>query len=132
MLAFPKPEARPKKARKPLRRTWMRKRRPRRLSRAGSDPAYLAAVRELPCFVASDCCWGPIHAHHAIHRSQGGNDNDAVPLCLRHHACWHGATSPFERMSRLERFAWAVNAIAKTQARVAARRVQIQGERNGR
>lgn len=130
-LTFPKP-SRPKKApRRLTRKTWMRKRAPRRLQRAGSDPVYLDFVRSLPCAVEKSSglyrgtmalvsptlfCEGRIHAHHAIHRSQGGKDDSAVPLCDRHHRQWHDANGVFAGLSRLERFAWAQRAIARTQA----------------
>jgi hypothetical protein len=118
----PKPTPRPPKARKPLKRSWIRRKAPRRLKREGSDRAYLAWVRTLPCVVgypwfrAMNCCDGRIHAHHAIHRSQGGKDRDAIPLCEKHHRQWHEANGVFAEFSRLERFAWAVRAIAETRA----------------
>lgn len=105
----------------------MKKRRPRRLSRTGSDTAYLARVRTLPChvqplaafdplFVFQSTCRGRVHAHHAIHRSQGGKDSDAIPLCERHHQQWHDANGVFAGLSKLERFAWSQRAIAVTRA----------------
>jgi hypothetical protein len=104
-----------------IKRTGPIKRRaPKRLSRAGSDPAYLAWVRTLPC-IANDgtykfmYCDQVIHAHHAIHRSQGGKDDVAVPLCLFHHAEWHAHRGIFSGLSKLQRFAWAQQAIASTQ-----------------
>lgn len=106
-----------------MRRTWMRRKAPRRLSRAGSDPAYLEKVRRRPCWFtgASDTrCEGPVHAHHAIHRSQGGKDVDAVPLCAKHHRAWHEDRPPFRGLDRLQRFAWATRAIADTRAAIAA------------
>jgi hypothetical protein len=122
-----RPQPKPVKVarpRKPLvRKTWMRKRKPRRLSRAGSDPRYLAAVRMLPCLVARDC-FGRIHAHHAVHLSRGGTDADAVPLCMKHHGEWHGAIGAFRWFGKLMRFAWAVRAIAETRIAVAASRTE--------
>ena len=114
--AVPKPAPRPKRPRKALKRSWMRKKPPRRLSRAGSDPAYLAFVRTLPCAISSDQCFGRIHAHHAIHRSQGGKDSDAIPLCMHHHAQWHLVAGPFKELTKMERFAWSYLTIAKVQA----------------
>lgn len=113
-VADPKKPPRPKKPYLGLKRSYMVKRAPKRLSRPGTDLAYLAKVRTLPCFVASSACWGRIHAHHAIHRSQGGKDDVAVPLCFHHHACWHGAIGVFTGLSRMQRFAWAMKAIAVT------------------
>ena len=124
-----KPLARtPLKRKTPLRRTGpIKARKPRRLSRPGSDPAYLAWVRTLPCYVASTWqevgrCFPPVHAHHAIHRSQGGKDDVAVPLCQAHHDLWHRHNGPFRGLSRLERFAWAQQAITATQRAWAASR----------
>ena len=104
----------PLKRRKPLLR-----RAPKRLSRAGSDPAYLAWVRTLPCLMASTGrCDGNlprVHAHHAIYRSQGGKDDVAVPLCASCHHHWHNHTGPFRGLSKFERWGWATGAIAYTQ-----------------
>ena len=100
----------------PLRRTGPIKRKPpKRLSRAGSDPTYLAWVRTLECRLWSGECAGNVHAHHAIHRSQGGKDRDAVALCLVHHDFWHRHAGPFRGLSKLQRFAWAQQAISATQ-----------------
>lgn len=119
MTPCPKPQKRAK-ARKPLsRKTWIRKRRPRRLSRPGSDPAYLDFVRSLPCYLCSTC--DGIHAHHAIHRSQGGTDKDAIPLCMRHHQQWHDHNGAFAGLNRFYRFAWSRRAIADTQGRYSER-----------
>lgn len=117
MTAFPKP-VREEKPRRPLKRkTYMRPKRPRRIARGLGDPAYLAFVHTLPCVVRSVRCAGPIHAHHAIHRSQGGKDHDAVPLCMVHHSDWHTHSGPFFTLSKLERWAWAMRVIAETRAR---------------
>ncbi len=114
MNPCPKPEKRPPRPRKALRRSWIKRKRPRRLSKAGADLAYLGRVHALPCFLANGFCQGPLHAHHAIHRSQGGDDRDAIPLCSKHHRDWHECTGPFRGLSRLERFAWSVDAISRT------------------
>ena len=128
--AVPRPAPREKKPRKALRRTWMKaphskfcscSKCERKRKRRGADPAYLDVVRSLPCACISARCSGPIHAHHAIHRSQGGRDADAVPLCMIHHKDWHEGTGPFLFLSRLERFAWAMLRIAETQAAAADR-----------
>jgi hypothetical protein len=123
-----RPQPKPVKVarpRKPLaRKTWMKKRKPRRLSRAGSDPGYLAFVRTLRCYVATDVCRGRVHAHHAVHLSQGGVDLDAIPLCQRHHSDWHEARGMFGGLSKLQRFAFSMRAIADTQAAVAASRTE--------
>ena len=98
----------------------MRRRAPRRLLKAGSEPRYLAWVRTLPCLIANTC-WGGTHAHHAIHLSQGGTDADAIPLCMRHHAHWHNPISGvFKGWSKMERWAWSLTQIAGIRARYAA------------
>lgn len=51
---------------------------------------YLAWVRQRPCCVPM--CTSPyasVHAHHAVHKSQGGGDETAIPLCASHHAEYH-------------------------------------------
>lgn len=137
----PKKPPREPRPRKPLRRRKpMVKRRPRRLSKAGSDPAYLAWVRTQRCCVFRICvlpgmgtylnvlpskvCEGEVHAHHAGRRPGIGmkaDDSTAIPLCRRHHRQWHDASGVFEGLSKLERFAWSVNAIAVAQTIYAAR-----------
>jgi hypothetical protein len=119
--AYPKP-TRAEKTRQPLRRKrWMRRQLPRRLSRASSDPAYLAWVRTLPCLgdkIAQALCRQPIHAHHAGRRpgiAMKADDSTAIPLCELHHADWHNAGGIFRGLSKFERFAWAIQAIAETQ-----------------
>ena len=99
----------------PLRRTGPIKRKARK-PKPHDDAAYLAWVRTLDCLLAPFGCFGAVHPHHAIHRSQGGTDRDAVPLCFKHHiADWHGHAGEFRGLSRLERFAWAQQAIGATQ-----------------
>ncbi len=44
------------------------------------------------------------------------DDKTAIPLCDRHHRQWHDANGVFAGLSKLERFAWSVRAIAATQA----------------
>ena len=120
-FAFPKPVKR-EKARKPLRRSRpMRKRAPRRLSRPGSHPEYLAWVREQPCWFTGalfSACEGRIHAHHAGRKPGVGmkaDDLTAIPLCAKHHRAWHDMTPPFSGMNKLERFAWSERIIAHYQ-----------------
>ena len=98
----------------PLRRSWMRKALPRRVTRPGpgSDPAYLDAVRKLPCYCEGFGCYGDIVAHHAGPKSW---DKGAVPLCVKHHAEWHDGNGSFKRWDKAERRAWADYAIRSTQ-----------------
>ncbi len=52
---------------------------------SGKDPAYLKAVRALPCCI---CGLFPAYAHHTIcgRYSQGKTpDRQAIPLCEGHH-----------------------------------------------
>jgi len=117
-LKFPKPPKREAKPRRPMKRSWIKRKRPRRLSRNLGDPAYMAFVRTLPCAVKAGCsadCEGPIHAHHAVTRARGGKDDTCIPLCNRHHMQWHDANGVFAGMTRFERFAWSVAAIEATQ-----------------
>jgi hypothetical protein len=88
--------------------------------RIGKDPAYLAKVAALPCFVDNEHS-GPIHAHHAIHRSQGGVDIDAVPLCHGCHDEWHTASGFFRDMDKAERKRFAHGMIALTRDRLGVR-----------
>lgn len=60
-------------------------------TKASSDPAYLARVRELPCVICQahgEPQNSPTQAHHCIH-GRGGNrktpDRMAIPLCEGHH-----------------------------------------------
>jgi hypothetical protein len=132
----PKPEPREPKPRKGLKRSWMRKRKPRRLSRPGSDPAYLAWVRTQPCVLDTNhhsvihpwdgfcACEGRTHAHHAGRKpgvAMKADDSTAIPLCDRHHRQWHDANGVFAGLTKLQRFAWSQRAIADTQGRYSER-----------
>lgn len=116
----PKPTKRPKKPPKGLARKTRLRARSATRKRNGADPAYLEAVRQLPCFVSNGACDGPIHAHHAIHRSQGGKDRDAVPLCHKHHEDWHCATGFFRDLTKEQRPMFADAMIAATLGALAA------------
>ena len=87
------------------------------------DPAYLASVRQLPCLlgVPGVHCYGRTHAHHAGRGSMGKKapDDTAVPLCLKHHQDWHGASGYFKEMGQEARREWAEEAIMKTRAMLA-------------
>lgn len=74
----------PLKRRKPMRQ---KRSRPRRSGRV-RDRAYLLAVKGLPCcLVGTGDCSGPIEADHAGRRPLGRkcNDDEAIPLCRKHH-----------------------------------------------
>jgi len=110
-----------------MKRSWMKRKRPRRLSRAGSDPAYLEWVRGQACVLSLDIRAfhaGRIHAHHAGRKpgvAMKAVDDTAIPLCEHHHRCWHDATGLFRGLTKMERFAWSIQAIAATQAAYKAR-----------
>lgn len=113
MTAFPKPVRAPKRNRKPLRRlTWLVAKPPRRVTRPGpgSDPAYLAKVRELPCCAPAALSEhrGDVVAHHAGPKS---NDSTAVPLCAACHSAWHDGNGWTKGWSKEFRRAWADSAI---------------------
>ena len=117
----PKPSARWKKPRKPLVRTRMKRKPPRRLKKAGSDPAYLAWVRTLPCAVPFPGlgCKGRMHAHHAGRKpgvALKAPDSTAIPLCDAHHRQWHDASGIFADLTKAERASYADMQIARTQA----------------
>ncbi len=116
MTAFPKPQPR-EKAPRPLRRkTWMRKRRPRRLSRAGADPKYLAWLHTQPSVLPGD---GPIEASHLRHHTGLGlkePDRNAIPMARSVHQEWEQHRGRFAGWSNLERFAWFTKRIAETSA----------------
>lgn len=83
-MKAPKPEA------KGLTRARAIKAKPRK-ARVGDDPAYLAAVRLLPCCICAAWGWQqttPTEAHHAICGRYGQHktpDCMAIPLCRDHH-----------------------------------------------
>ena len=109
----------------------MRKALPRRVTRPGpgSDPAYLEAVRKLPCriqaqreaagFTTYGTCAFPSQAHHAGPKK---NDSTAVPLCWGHHDQWHSGNGIFKGWTKADRRAWADAAIDDTRRLVAESR----------
>lgn len=106
------------------RRTRLKPRRvkPRRSS-ASRDREYLAAVRGLPCLLATEFhnCAGPIEAHHAgTDHGLGakGSDYCAVPICRTHHRQWTDHAGLFRDMDKDVRRVLAGRWIARTQARL--------------
>lgn len=83
---------------------------PRESKRRPRDPAYLAAVRRLPCRLASDGkCLGAVQAHHAGVKPGMGikaPDDTAIPLCMWHHGAFHGASGFFRDMRAGDRRRW--------------------------
>lgn len=130
----PKPTRAPKKARQPLKRLrWMVKKAPRRITRPGpgSDPVYLAHVRNLPCRVLRvwvnsgvRFCEGDTVAHHAGPKT---NDSTAVPLCVKHHAQWHDLNGVFKGWKKADRRGWADRAIEDIRSIIAGRRERATG-----
>ena len=114
-MKAPKPEA------KGLTRARAIKAKPRK-ARAGDDPAYLAAVRALPCCICAG--WGlpqttPTEAHHAICGRYGQHktpDRMAIPLCRDHHTGPYGIHT--QRAHWVEQFGLDVEYIAQTQDRL--------------
>jgi hypothetical protein len=81
---------------------------------AGEDRAYCAAVRALSCLVCGT--HSGVQAHHAGQRgmSQRAHDHSSVPLCLVHHAEWHGASGWCKGWDKTRRREWAAEAITAT------------------
>lgn len=102
------------------RRRMKRAAQPRRVTRpgVGSDPAYLAWVRGLPCLVAGNdtpCNGWPCHSHHAGKKT---HDRTAIPLCFNHHNEWHSGVGCFDvrrGWNKTARRAWADVAIKVVQ-----------------
>lgn len=113
-------EGRPKKARKPLKRSWIKRRRPRRLSRPGSDLAYLGWLHKQPCILAlSHRCERGIQASHLRHHTGLGlkePDRNAIPMCAKLHEEWEQHRGVFKGWTNWERFCWFTRAIAATLA----------------
>lgn len=131
----------PLKRKTPLRtKRRMVRKAPRRLKRAGSDPAYLERVRGLPCVLVSvlawetvpnllidppftdhERCWGSIEAHHAGKRPGVGmkcSDRETHPFCHRHHQWWTDHAGWFAGWSKYRRRKWADERIAETQRKL--------------
>ena len=93
--AVPKPpKPRPKKGRKPIRRSRVRQKagKPRRFANK-RWPALQEYVRGRPCDVGgafTGICDGPTEAAHVRSRGAGGEDaNNTVSLCRKHHREQH-------------------------------------------
>lgn len=72
-------------------RTASRERQAARAERRGApppDPAFIAWVAARPCLRCG--APPPSHAHHTVHRSQGGSDRTCAPLCVACHGEYHG------------------------------------------
>lgn len=114
----------------PLRRkSRIKAKPPRRLKGPGSDPAYLAAVRALPCCAVkafSDVCdcLGPIDPHHAGNRPGVGMkaaDDTCIPMCRRHHREVETLTGSFRHWDKAYRRLWYDARIAETREAIRSR-----------
>lgn len=112
----------PLKRKTPLARTSQlpaRRATPRRSERV-EDPAYVAAVHDLPC-CARDLspCDGPIEADHAAKKVGGGRKSDdtgCIPLCSHHHRQRHDFHGPFKTWTAPKLRRWLDGHIAATRA----------------
>ena len=93
--AVPKPKKRPKKVRKPIRRSRVRQKagKPKRFAKR-RDPEYLAWIRKQPCVIGErtsfSFCAGQTEASHLKSRGAGGDDrNNVLPLCHLGHQEQH-------------------------------------------
>lgn len=93
--AHPKPRRKPKKVRKPLKRSPVtRGKKIKRFARL-REPKLLAYVRTLPCIlrtirVTGGPCEGITEAAHLKSRGAGGADKfNVIPLCTKHHREQH-------------------------------------------
>ena len=124
-MGLKQPRDREPKRRKPI------KAKPRK-PRTGDDPAYLAAVRSLPCVICDG--WGmrqvtPTEAHHAICGRGSQNktpDRMAIPLCRHHHTGAEGIHT--RRAWWVESFGDDRDFIAATQDAVDAQRGQTDDQ----
>lgn len=83
------------------------------------DPHYVWWIHGWECCVPGCSTPWPVHAHHAIRKSQGGSDKSCVPLCHNHHIGDQGihirGAMTFEKtysISLLQKSAWYQEAYA--------------------
>lgn len=110
---------------------------PKRLSRVGADPAYLAFVRTLECCAKGwGRCEGVIEANHArkgVGMGRKAPDRETFPLCHKHHAEWHDANGTFkgwlrEQRRTFERFCiWDIALLATPDNRAHAYALEALG-----
>lgn len=104
-----------------MKRSRLKKRAPRRLSRRAEDAPYVAWVREQRCC----SCSSPERcdaAHITLSKNQKGMgmkvpDPQVVPLCRFCHRCWDEHRGGYRGLSELERFAIGTRWVAETRAR---------------
>lgn len=121
------------RTRAPLRRTWMKRRRPRRIDReTPAETLHKSAVREMrSCaagkYAGAGRCWGGLEVAH-LGRSGGvgrkhGDWTETTLLCHRHHGDLDQRRGPLGSMPAEERAAWLDREIALAREFVAGRQV---------
>lgn len=83
---------------------------------SGENLVRLEWLRGLPCCARNldegGCSYGCVEAHHPRGLEYGtgtgvkASDEDAVPLCHRHHTDWHLAVGVFSRWHKKQRKEW--------------------------
>ena len=72
------------------------------------DFAYMAWIKMQRCCVPGCKTSQPVHAHHAVHKSQQGSDKTCVPLCPFHHMVeYHGKLGSVEKFKEV----WGIDLI---------------------
>jgi hypothetical protein len=82
------------------------------------DPKRLKWCRGLACAFEGGDCAGPIEAHHPTGAGLAlkAPDDQAIPLCTRHHRDRHNHTGPFKSMTKDQRKTWEADMVANYQA----------------
>lgn len=118
----------PMKRAKGLRRTWIKKKPPKRLKRAGANRDYLQWLHRRPgecrgAFSISHTCDGPIQAAHFRNMTGGGRkepDKYAIDICTFLHDCYDrrilGKRSPFDGWTTEERKIWFMSRVIEANA----------------
>lgn len=116
--AVPKPEPRPKRPRKPLKRSWMRKKTPRRIAReTPAEKYYKHWIHAQPCVCG---CGQPVQQSHF--RSMTGiarkeSNFQSIAQCAPDHRDFTEARGRFAGLTKLERFVWFTVEIKRVHAR---------------
>lgn len=120
-MMFPKPSPRPAKARKPLRRTWMRKKAPRRIAReTPAEKYYKAWIHGEQCVCGCNAVVQQSHLRNMTGASRKENNFMSIAQCLVDHRHFTEATGRFAGMSKLNKFAWFMGELSRTHARFKA------------
>lgn len=106
-LAFPKPVKREPKPRKPLRRTWMRKKPPRRIAReSAAEKYYKHWIHTQPCTCG---CKRPVQQSHERDMTGMGLKEDnfrSIAMCYALHQDWTLGLGRFAGVSKEGRKAY--------------------------